>query len=257
MYTSNPALAAFVPKIGTGLVFGQLWIQPEGTGYRLCHESDRTAEPGTLNGVPLGGLRALALFTKDGAFRPLRLSPDLRAGWIHRSSDANALAEALHLLYPGALVDWHAVQSEGDVATHYRTYVGRQTGMYRITAMLNPSQVAEMTHACCAARFCLKRRLWTDELTPADAPESKSAIPCLEPCAVLMEFARKAMRMDQEDAVALSLSGEPLSTVRAALEAALEAPHSDLRQADFAHPLNPRKVQWVLGRVPMPPEKES
>lgn len=257
MFASTPALAAFVSHIGTGLIFGQLWVQPEGAGYRLCHESDRAAEPHALQSVPLGGLRNLALFTREGVFRPLRLSPDLRSGWIHQASDSAALADALHLLYPGALVDWHAVQSQGDVATHYRTYVGRQTGMYRITAMLNPSQVAEMTRACCAGRFCLKRRLWTDELTPPDSLESKSAIPCLEPCAVLMEFARKAMRMDQEDALSVSLSGEPLATIRAALEASLGAPEADLRQADFSHPLNPRKVQWVLGRIPLPPEKES
>jgi hypothetical protein len=71
--------------------------------------------------------------------------------------------------------------------------------MYRITTMLTDAQVGEVIRAVCDKGHCLKRRLWTVPGTPPDEAAAKSLIPCLEPCAVLMESARKALRAAQQE----------------------------------------------------------
>jgi hypothetical protein len=58
--------------------------------------------------------------------------------------------------------------------------------------------------ACCES-VCLKRRLWSIAGLAPDASDAKSAIPCLEPCAIMLEFARKAMRLEQEEKANLAL----------------------------------------------------
>jgi hypothetical protein len=71
--------------------------------------------------------------------------------------------------------------------------------MYRITQMLDDAQAREVIRACCNAGCCLKRRLWTVESLAPDAPAEKSEIPCWEPCAILLESARKAVRVEQAE----------------------------------------------------------
>jgi hypothetical protein len=97
-------------------------------------------------------------------------------------------------LYPGAVADWFATQAAQPPVTSYREFTSRQTGMYRITTHLDDAAVAAVIHACCHKDFCLKRRLWTVEGAAPDAADAKSLIPCLEPCAILLEAARKAAR---------------------------------------------------------------
>ena len=63
----------------------------------------------------------------------------------------------------------------------------------------SPAQVAEVIGSVCDMGHCLKRRLWTVTGMPVDAAAAKSIIPCLEPCAVLMESARKALRTSQQE----------------------------------------------------------
>ncbi len=103
------------------------------------------------------------------------------------------LEAALQHLYPGAITDWFAAQAQPAPVTHYREFTDRQTGMYRVTTMLSDEQAAVMARACCHRRFCLKRRLWTVGSLGPEASGEKSLIPCLEPCAILLEFARKAL----------------------------------------------------------------
>ena len=164
--------------------------------------------------------------------------------------DAQDLGLALNCLYPGAVADWFAVRSGRAVPTNFREFTARQTGMYRITAMLPDARAAQAARACCARKFCLKQRLWTVPGLPADNEKDKSAIPCLEPCAIMLEFARKAMRMEQEEKTTLSLSASERETLMAALEKArADARPTEVREADFADPLNPRRVELLLNRL--------
>jgi hypothetical protein len=83
----------------------------------------------------------------------------------------------------------------------------------------------------------------------ADGAEEKSLIPCLEPCAVLLEFARKAMRIEQEEKVRLELSPEEIATLEAVLRSAQPSAGPGVREADFNSPSNPRRVEWLLSRL--------
>jgi len=246
---NHPALQAFLAQIDRERVLGQALIRRVGMGYELRHVADRDRESKSLREVGLGDLRELARFTDSGAFRPLKAAPSLRTGWWLRSSDDNALDAAMNQLYPGAIADWFAAQSSCPPVTNYREFTDRQTGMYRITAMLDDAQATRVARACCHKNFCLKRRIWTvNGLTP-EAVEEKSLIPCLEPCAVLLEFARKAMRMEQEKRLKLELSPSEAVTLAVALRTALAHPDTRLREADFDTAGNPRRFQLLLEKI--------
>jgi hypothetical protein len=246
---ANPALKGFVAQIGSELTLAQVMISGSGPTFELRHISDRGRAAQDLRELALDGLRALAQFTASGAFRPLKSAPSLQTGWRFAARDEAELESALNRLYPGAVADWFAAQSAHPPVTNYRDFTGRQTGMYRVTTMLTDAQAVQVARACCHRSFCLKRRLWTvDELTP-ETVEEKSRIPCLEPCAVLLEFARKAARIVQEEKMKLELSPGEAATLVAALEIALRHPEGGLREADFNAPANPRRLQLLLEKL--------
>ena len=249
----NPALEHLLTQLGDGLVMAEVSIRRIAAGrWELRHQADAAADATTLKGCAVPELRALAQITADGAFRPLKAAPNLRQGWRCEVVTPVELESALQQLYPGALADWHAVATGRAQPTHYREFTERQTGMYRITTMLDDAQAAEVIEVCCEKRFCLKRRLWTAEGLAPDPAEGKSIIPCLEPCAVWLEFARKAVRIGQEPAVAVSLAPSELETVQAALQAAgtpREHGEASQREADFGEALNPRRVALLLRKL--------
>lgn len=249
----HPALEHLLSQLGDGLVLAQVLVRAVAGGrWELRHEADAAADAATLKNCAVSDLRTLAQSTAAGAFRPLKAAPNLRQGWRAEVTTAEELESALHQLYPGAVADWHAAVTGCAQPTHYREYTNRQTGMYRITAMLDEAQAAEVISVCCAKQFCLKRRLWTSEALAPDPAEDKSIIPCLEPCAVWLEFARKAMRISQEPTVTVAMSASELETLQAALEAAVvsSTPGEDSqREADFAGALNPRRAALLLRKI--------
>ena len=246
---SHPALQAFVAQIGRELVLAQALIRRVEPGYELRHVADRDRAAKTLRELRLTDLRELAQFTASGAFRPLKAAPSLPAGWLLRLKDDAALETALNQIYPGTIADWFAAQSPTPPVTNYREFSNRQTGMYRVTTMLDDEQAAQVARACCHKKFCLKRRIWTVNGLAPEAVEEKSLIPCLEPCAVLLEFARKAMRIEQEKKLKLELSPSEAVTLAVALRTALAHPAATLREADFNAPGNPRRMQLLLEEI--------
>jgi len=247
---ANPALKAFIAQLGDELLFAQIIIRRAGRGYELRHEADHQRASEELPLTPVSELRALALHTTAGAFRPLKSAPNLRSGWRVAAASEEELEAALQHLYPGALADWFAAQSRPAPVTHYREFTNRQTGMYRVTTMLTDEQAAQMTRACCNRRFCLKQRLWTVGQLPPDTASEKSLIPCLEPCAILLEFARKALRLEQEqenETPPATPQGD-LRALEAAIETVFNAPASE-READFNSPNNPRCLQLAIEKL--------
>lgn len=198
----NPALKAFVSQIGNEILLAQVLIRRSNSEYELRHVEERDSPIERLRLVRLAEARSLAQFTAAGEFRPLKAAPTLAKGWrIEAANDAD-LELALSSLYPGALADWHAARSTNPPVTDYRAFAGRQSGMYRITVKLTDAQAAGVILRCCATAHCLKRRLWTVAGLEPDGAGQKSLIPCLEPCAVFLELARKAVRTGQEAACA-------------------------------------------------------
>ena len=177
----------------------QALVSRIGSGFELRHLSDRSVPANTLRTVPVTQLRELARMTESGVFRPLKSAPSLRTGWRAIAHSEEELGVALNHLYPGALADWYAARTPQAPVTNYREFTKRQSGMYRITQLLTDQQAAAVIQACCDAHHCLKRRLWTVAGLHSDASHSKSIIPCLEPCAILLESARSAVRADQAD----------------------------------------------------------
>lgn len=244
---SNPALDALVARIAPELVFGEVLIRKTAAGFELSHAQDATAS--SLRTVTLGDLRDMAQFTSAKQFRPLKSAPTLQKGWRFIAPSSRALEGGLSCLYPGAVADWFAGQQPEPPVTHYRDFTSRQTGMYRITTMLSDEQVATVARACCHERFCLKQRLWTVEGLATDTVPEKSLIPCLEPCAILLEFARTAMRLEQQARCGLSWAPGEMATCAAALEQMAARPRADLREADFTAPDNPRRAQLLLEKL--------
>ena len=246
---ANPALQKFIAQLGDELVLAQIIIRRAGRGYELRHEADRARPLAELRLVPVAELRALAQSTAGGAFRPLKSAPNLQSGWRASMDNDVELEAALSHLYPGAVADWSAARQPSPPVTHFREFTERQTGMYRITTMLDDTQAAQVTTACCHRQFCLKRRRWTVGALEPDAAEEKSIIPCLEPCAILLEFARKAVRLEQDEKQPLHAGAQDLETLRATLHTALAAPSAEEREADFDSPINPRRLQLALEKL--------
>lgn len=195
----NPALKAFVAQLGSELTFAQVLIRRTGPEFELRHVDDGGTPADSLRQLPLEEARQFAQFNAAGEFRPLKSAPDLRRGWRMSLANDSELEIALNHLYPGALADWFAAQSANPPVTNYRDYTGRQSGMYRITTKLTDAHVSEVISATCNKDRCLKRRLWMVAGTPIDPLDGKSLVPCLEPCAVFMESARKTLRASQQE----------------------------------------------------------
>lgn len=179
----------------------------------------------------------------------MKAAPNLRKGWRFVAPDEAGLESALDRLYPGAMADWGAAESGHPPVTHYRAFTNRQTGLYRVTQALTEEQAAQVIRAGCHVRFCLKRRWWTVEGLAPDAAGEKSLIPCLEPCAVLLELARQAFRIEQAERVPWNVPGEDLATVRAALVVALAHPDLSIREGDVGAPGHPRRIQLALEKL--------
>lgn len=245
---ANPALTAFITQLGDELVFTQVLVRRVDSGFELRHAADSATPPDSLREVAIEALRELAQTTETGAFRPLKSAPNLRRGWRTSLPDERRLETALGHLYPGAIADWFSARQPELPVTHYREFTSRQTGMYRITTMLDDAQAATVIRACCDAQFCLKRRLWTVPGLEPDADGVPSAVPCLEPCAVFLEFARKAARIEQNEKVTASVSSDDLETVLAALAAGTGASSAG-READFGDAANPRRMRLVWEKL--------
>ena len=245
----NPALKSFLEYLGAECVLAQVLIRRRATGFELCHVADRDAGPETLRTVAGPDLRSLAQFAIHGAFRPLKAAPNLATGWRSVAEDDAALEEALNHLYPGALPDWYALRQPNPPVTHYRDFANRQTGMYRITQMLDDTLAARMIEAACHRDSCLKQRLWTVSGLAADEPGAKSLIPCLEPCPVLMEFARNVMRLEQEENLSIQLAPGDLESVIEAVKLALTQLDAGPREGDMAAPGNPRRFRLLLDKL--------
>jgi hypothetical protein len=242
---ANPAFEAFMTELGSELVFGEILLRKNAGGFQLCHVQDR--EVAELREAELTELRQLAQFTSANEFRPLKSAPTLRRDWRFVTANSSDVEMALQMVYPGAVADWFAARQPGPPVTHYRDFTSRQSGMYRITATLTDVQAARVARAGCDRQFCLKQRWWTVEGLEPDRPEAKSVIPCLEPCAVLLEFARTAARLEQR-ATPVMLAPDEVEVVVAALEQRNGKP-SATKEADFSVPENPRRVQLILEKL--------
>ena len=254
---THPALEEFLRQLTDHFVFVEVVILRRGDAFELRHVADIGAEAGSLTTTDIADLRALAQTTRDGAFRPNKAAPNLRRGWRTEASDPARLEAALRHLYPGGLADWAAARSCPPPVTHYHETAARQTGLYRITQILPDALAAQATRACCDAGSCLRRRLWTAPGAEADPEAAKSALPCLEPCALLLDLARRAMKLEQGPKADLALPEDDVPVLVAALETTLAHPSSVVREGNSMDPANPRRFRLLLEKLrPLSPPRK-
>jgi hypothetical protein len=108
------------------------------------------------------------------------------------------LEVAVQGFYPNALADLHSVGRGSPPVTDYRAFTNRQTGMYRITTFLDDVGVGQLLDRVCNT-VCLKTRLWPIQPSNPCGFSSKVFLPCLEPCTIFLEAARKEVRVRQEN----------------------------------------------------------
>lgn len=219
--------------------------------YEIFHLSDQDKARETLRKVSLAQLRELVNWTASGVFRPLKSAPNLTGGWLWTTGDSEELEVALNLIYPGVIADLFWSTKEPVPVTSYREFVGRQSGMYRIAAMLSDGQVLQVYSACCQSRFCIRRRWWGVHGADPETEAGKSQIPCFEPCALLLELARKSARLVQ-NTVNIQASSEELDYLVSILEKRASDAGDDRREADFNDMENPRRLALLLEKLKQP-----
>ena len=237
---------------GASWLWGQVRVEPVETGgWQLRHGSDDLTGWDLLKRISVEELLEWGDVDQNGAFRPLRSAPTLRRGWWCGVSDIGHLEDALNRLYPGSVADWWALEEQGETAaTSFRDFAGRQTGMYRSAQLLSPAGAEAFARACCDSAPCLKRRIWkVDSLGPA---HGTGGIPCLEPCAVALEMARQAAKLERGPMVTLTIPEPELRVLAIALEAAIsgklkagEAPN----EGRLDDPHNTRRIKLLLERI--------
>lgn len=246
------AITTLVDSFGAELGWLEVLIRREASGFSLRHERDRAMPDGSLRSLPVGELREWAQVTATGAFRPNKAAPSLRAGWVTRVADAAELETALRGLYPGSLADWLEARRAAPGVTHFREFVGRQSGLYRAARELADGAAAEVIRAGCAPEFCRRQRLWTVNGLAADATEAagaKSCVPCLEPCALVLELARRAGQLAAEAGAELPSGRPELEASLRVVEAELAQPATDVREGELDDPRNPRRLAWQRERL--------
>ena len=151
----------FPPTQGP-LLFGQLVVTPRAVGYELRHRQDaeRAGDDLQAHDDPEDAAQ-LALYDDAGTYRPLKSAPNLRRGWRLVAGDERALRLALDLFYPARLGAWRAFAAGRLVTTPLRETLGRQTGMYRVTAKLTDEQADALVGRFCRSDGgCLRTILW-------------------------------------------------------------------------------------------------
>jgi len=225
-------------------------VRPNGQ-YELRSKIDFEKSKEDLQNLELSDLRDWINTTESNQFSPLKSAPNLKPGWVFLAKDPLELAEALEIIYPGYVSDYYKFSTQGDsVAQDYPDYTSRQTGMYRSTSALDSEDIADMVHGCCDAKFCLKSRQWQwanggfkDEMG------SPSNIPCLEPCAVLLELARIQAKSKLSDQISISFSDRELDVIEGALKAHSEKLPNGMREGDVFKVNHPKRIQIIMEKL--------
>jgi hypothetical protein len=143
----------------------------------------------------------------------------LRRGWRLEVADIGELRRALDYFYPGRIAMLQARTENRLTTTPLRDTLNRQSGMYRVAAMISDDQIDEVVSEFCESNgSCLRTILWKRDAGGA-APSTKlprekfdathdqtgrceRAIPllCQEACNLLVAECRNAVKGDAKEA---------------------------------------------------------
>jgi len=249
---ATPAALALWELVRTGapVRFGPVSLSWQAGGVDLRQWQDDEAASGSLRSVDQQDLRALAQADRLGRFRPNKAAPNLVCGWHHHAVDPAALEKALDDLLPGGLPDWHAVQTGSASAVSWQEFADRQSGMYRHVSSLLEPEAEQVARAGCHPSCCLRRRLWAIGDREREAPAGKTIVPCLEPCALVLELARREQKSTASDERAqITLNQGELALLDRLFDLASKTTDPLLREGDLGDPLNPRRVLMLREKL--------
>jgi sirohydrochlorin cobaltochelatase len=175
---------------------GEIFFAREGEGFRVCHWEERETAGLMVFHDPH---EAMGIAAVDGAgnYRPLKTAPNLRRGWELKLATLHELRLALDLLYPAALGNWRALVAGAELSAPLEHTLGRQTGMYRVTAKLDGDGARAIADKLCRAG-CLRRILWTVEGKPIPCGREVEGfeIPllCTDACSLFLGEARRVVK---------------------------------------------------------------
>jgi hypothetical protein len=75
------------------------------------------------------------------------------------------------------------------------------------------------------------------------------AIPCLEPCALILDLARWTAKEQEAPPMELQLTPGELESLEKAVRIALDHPPEELREGSVRHPANPRRLLLLATRL--------
>jgi len=195
------SLADWIAQGGRRL--GELSILPTADGYEVRHTADAEtpADQLTAHSTPEDA-REISKYDAAGTYRPLKGAPSLVRGWRLTLPDLHSLRQALDFFYPAALGNYVAFTTGHATPSPIRETFARQTGMYRITGLLDEDDCRTVVaQNCDYATRCRRRIAWP--LTPGQpldnlprektnlspAPDEMPVL-CLHACSLLVAAAR-------------------------------------------------------------------
>ncbi|MGI8604368.1 MAG: DR2241 family protein [Verrucomicrobiales bacterium] len=204
-------LASWLDAGGSNI--GQVFLSRLPGRYELRHIDDRDAPGLTLETfIQPTDAREIARFDSQGSFRPLKSAPNLRRGWRIEVPAVSDVRQALDFFYPAAVGNWARFSNGEAQPVPLRETLNRQTGIYRITALMTDEQAAHVICSTCEpSRGCLRRITWTLDGVrkvpglPAgkfcvEATAQELPVLCLEACNWFISQARSHLRNKQADA---------------------------------------------------------
>jgi sirohydrochlorin cobaltochelatase len=195
-------LTAALASLPAAATIGEVLITRTGEGFTLRHRLDAAAENLTRHILPEAA-REIVKYDVAGDFRPLKTAPTLIRGWELSLPDLPSLQLALDILYPAAVANWQR-HADAPIAT-LRETLNRQTGIYRVTALLRDDEAVDLVAATCNDGRCLRHILWPlvqgqpwsslpAEKQSAAAPAGEIPLLCTDACPLLIGGARSAVK---------------------------------------------------------------
>lgn len=193
----RPAAQFFLDRlhgnISKKLLWGELVISGTGrNAFEIRHADTESAAAASLRKYDVKDTWKIAKLNSHGEYRALKCRPDLQSGWIVRQVSASELIQTVDHFYPATIDNWYRIQNGQLTLTQFHQLANRQSGVYRKIREITQDELQILVERCCQEKACLKSNLWfkpeRDKTTGADG------LLCSEPCAVLMEEARKMAR---------------------------------------------------------------